>query len=811
MKNCSVLSALLCLFLGWSPVIGQTNNEMSVKGVALKAEDNTALGFASVSLLSLPDSQVVSGTLTKEDGAFFLQGKKGLFVVKVTSLGFEPYWSKSFQLSANNPIDLGSFSLASATTTLDAVEIQARKSQVEFKLDKKVFNVGQDLSNNGGSASDILDNIPSVAVDLEGNVSLRGSQGVRILVNGKPSGLTGISNADALSQLPANMIDKVEIITNPSARYEAEGNAGIINIVLKKDQRKGWNGNFNFSAGHPANYNTAINLNHRREKFNFFGSLGFRYRNSPRIGFSTLDLINNDTTTSLDTYTNGNRGGFSGNIRMGFDYEISQFHTFSASALYRLQDGFNTSLIEYFDYDYLRQLSLITTRETEEQEDEYNLDYQFEYKRTFPQKGRSWTTAFTYSSGAEEEFMTAENLFFDPEYQLLGIAEVSQQIDNGELEQEYVLNSDYIQPFNEEGKFEAGYRGSLRVIDTRYRVDEWDAENSEWVKLPEVSNEFLYEEIIHAAYAILGDQISRFDYQLGLRTEFSQIDTELMETGESNSRQFFNFFPSLHLGYEISPGSNLQWSYSRRVRRPRFWDLNPFFTFSNPLAIRTGNPDLNPQFTNSLELSYLKYWDKASASASVYYRKTNGVITRITTVDEAGISYTRPENLAEEHAYGLELTYSQDLLPWWKLNASTNLFRGTIDAGNLFPELRQDFYSLTARLNSQMDLNKSLQLQIMANYRGPRQTAQGSRKSMLYTDIGLSQDLLKNRATFTLRVSDLFNTRKYRSEAFGDNFYRYSEFQRAPRRVFATFSYRLNQKKKPNRQRRGGGDDDMEF
>ena len=785
---------------------GGAQQEVAISGKVIDASSNQALEYATIALLKSIDSTLVTGSVSDAKGAFKLGAAPGKYLLKVQFMGYQTQFKENLVLKAEQAfVNLGTIALSpGAITTLDEVEIRAEKSRMEFSLDKKVFNVGKDLATIGGSAADLLDNIPSLTVDIEGNVSLRGNSGVRLLINGKPSGLTG---TDALQQLQSNMIDRIEIITNPSARYEAEGTAGIINIILKKDRRKGWNGSVDLTGGIPHSHNAALNLNHRREKLNFFGSLGARYRKSPRQSFEHREIRQNGVLSILDQNSNSTRGGISGNFRLGADYFFDQNNILTGSLVYRLSDDLNTGEIEFLSFDDLYTLNAVSLRNTEEEEDEESLDYNLSYERKFARKGQKFTMDLVFTTEEESESMDAIEQAFDANYFPLSAPDLQQRINNSENVTEWVLKSDYVHPVGKDGKFEAGYRGSIRDITNTYLVEELNTETQVWENLTNISNDFAYEEDIHAAYLIYGNKLGKFSYQGGIRAELTHIYTELKQTQERNDRNFTNLFPSVYLNYELEAGNALQVNYSRRVRRPRFWDLNPFFSFNNPLSIRSGNPNLNPEFTHSMEVGHVKYWEKASLSSSIYYRHTDDVITRISRVDENGVNTSMPENLATRKDLGAEFALTVEPVKWWDFTLSANVYSGSINGENLGFARQTDFFSYTSRLNSKINIKNVFDVQLMVNYRGAENTPQGQRKSILYTDLGLSKDVMSKKGTFTFRVRDIFNTAWYRYETSGeganpgDTFFIFREGQwRSRRQVYVGFSYRINQEKRRKRQ-----------
>ncbi|MDN5201041.1 outer membrane beta-barrel family protein [Fulvivirgaceae bacterium BMA10] len=777
---------------------------LKIKGRVLDEESKKPLEYATVTLFNQKDSTLVTGSVTDKYGIFEITAQPGRYILNVQFISYQLISLKDITLNKEAPIkDIGTIRLSSDTEVLAEVEVRAEKSELQLSLDKKIFNVGKDLANAGGSAADILDNIPSVSVDIDGNVSLRGSQNVRILVDGKPSGLVGLSSTDALRQLQGNLIDKVEVITNPSVRYEAEGMSGIINIVLKKENREGVNGALDLNVGYPNSYGAALNFNYRREKMNLFMNYGFSRRENPGSGTSFQEFFLTDSTYSTDRDREHTRGGFGNNIRLGMDLYLDKYSSLTGSFMYRISKEDNDSRIRYRDFDSNRNLVQTVIREEQEEEDEPNLEYSLNYNKKFAREGQVLTADLQFQKSTEEENADFVETTFGQNNLPVEEDPLRQRSGNKEGEETLLLKTDYIHPFGKKGKFEAGYRGSFRRISNDYVVEEF-SDIDGWINIPSLTNHFIYNEDIHAAYALVGNEINKFSYQVGLRVEISDVVTELEETNEVNDRIYSNLFPSTHFTYTFNKSNSIQWSYSRRLRRPRFWDLNPFFTFSDSRNQFGGNPNLDPEFTNSFEVSYIRYWDKSSLSSSVYYQRTNGVIQRISTVDDEGISVRRPENLSNRDSYGFEFVFSKDLLDWWKVNGSANFFRAITDGGNLGSTLQSDTYSWTSRISSRMTFAKKVDFQLRFNYRAPQETPQGRSKGTYYADLGLSRDILKNKATVQLNVRDLFNSRKRISETFGENFYSESEFQWRSRQITLSFSYRLNQKKKRESNRNRG-------
>jgi len=783
-----------------------------VSGTVVDGNEQMPLEYATVSLLNQADSAIITGVVTDLEGKFDIETEPGSYIVQVQ---FISYRAKYFnvKLTRDDPrVDLGKIELMPDTETLEEVVVQGKKSQMTMELDKRVFNVGQDLTNIGASAQDVLDNIPSIAVDIEGNVSLRGSQNVRILVNGKPSGLVGLSDASGLRNLQSSLIERVEVITNPSARYEAVGNAGIINIILKKDEKQGINGTFNANVGVPHNHGAGFNLNYRRSWLNFFASYGLSYQRSPGSGFANQTFIREDTTFYRDITNERWREELSNTFRLGADVFINDFNTITFSGLYQKEGGLNTTEILYQDFDSNRDPVSESIRFDDEQEDEQDIEFNMNYSRKFKDNEAHKLTAdiqFTQNRETEDAdqrqgpvLQNSED--FEPN--------IFQRSLNNEFQKNLLLQTDYVRPFGENGKFEAGYRGAIRIIDNSYLVEERNDE-SEWESLEGFTNDFLYEENIQAGYAMYGNKWGNISFQGGLRVEMTDILTELEQTGERNDRRYTNFFPSAHFTYELANENNVQLSYSRRIDRPGFWDLNPFSNFTDPLNIRAGNPDLDPEFSDSYEMGYLKNWPTATLYTSVYYRHSEGVIDRIQYIEvEQGdsITYSIPQNLSSRDAIGVEFTFSKDFGDWWRLNGTANFFHQRTEGEFRGQDLGNEALTMSTNVTSQMTIWDAIETQLTFRYRAPQNDTQGRRRSFYTIDIGVSKDIFQGKGTLIFNVRDLLNSRLRRAETVADGFREYSEFQWRARQVTLTLNYRLNQQKRPDRGGRDGnwgGDD----
>jgi outer membrane receptor protein involved in Fe transport len=784
--------------------------QIEIKGKVIDSQSKSALVFATVSIFSKSDSSLITGAMTEEDGSFTISSRPGAFYGVVEFIGYEALnidipFDRDAMRDGERTIDLGILEINTVGFELDEITVTAERSETQFNLDKRVFNVGKDLANRGGTAEDILDNVPSVTVDIEGNVSLRGSSGVRLLVNGRPSGLIGADNANGLRSLPANMIESVEVITNPSARYEAEGMAGIINIILKKDTGSGFNGSFEANAGYPDQLGGGANVNYRKGKVNWFANYGLRYRTGPGSGFSYLETYDGAKPFIQDQTYERDRSGLSNSLRAGIDFIPDDKQTLTGSFLYRRSDEDNFGAIVY--QDFIRTngtdvLQGITYRTDDQLEDESNLEYSINYKREFSSRDHTLQATLQYSDDIESQ--GSDFLEIAEGYQI-PIPDLIQRSDNDEEQKNWLFQLDYVKPLGEDHKYEFGLRSTIRQIGNHYLIEE--LRDEDWINLEGLSNDFDYDEDVHAAYGIYGNKLNKFSFQVGLRYEYSDVITELIQTNELNDRSYSNLFPSTHLTYELPANNSVQLSYSSRIRRPRFWDLNPFFSFVDSRNQFGGNPNLDPELTDAYEIGHIKYFETLTLSSSFFYRHTDNAIERILLFNPDGTTIRRPENLATRDDYGLELTFSYSGLKWLRLDGNANFFRTQTNGQNVDASFEADDITWFGRMTSRITFWKGSDLQLRFNYRAPRETTQGYNNGIASLDLGWSKDVMNKRATVTVSVRDVFNSRKRRGETIGENFYRESEFQWRARTMRVSFNYRINQKK-----RRGGnrGGDDFE-
>ena len=778
----------------------------TLKGQVLEKNTQEPIPFSSIRVFAIPGDKLITGGISNEKGKFSFALAPGDYHLIIESIGFEPV--DIAKVKVNKSMELPTVLANASTKTLSEVIVKGQKASVELSLDKRTFNVGTDLANKGATAAEILGNLPSIQVDGEGGIRLRGSENVRILVDGKPSTLTGIGGSSGLQSLQGNLIEKVEVITNPSARYEAEGMAGIINIVLKKNQNQGFNGAIESTAGYPENFGLTAIVNYRKNKLNFFLNWGEFYRRTPGRGKIYQEVYSDGQTDYLQQTNKSNVRGLVHNIRGGADYFFNEKTILTASYIFRRTDVRRISDFNYLDYKKsLNNLTGITYRQQDEKEAEPNGEYALTFKKSFAKKGKEFSADLRYLDYWERSDQIYTQVGKNGDSSPNPANSKVQKALNDEFERQWIFQVDYTNPIGKDAKVETGLRTSFRDMINDYVVTQQQA-SGEFVVMPGLQNLFAYKENITAAYAIFGSKLNKFSYQVGIRGEVTDIQTELRQTKESNPRNYANMFPSAHLTYSISDDNSYQLGYSRRVRRPTYNDLSPFVTLSDNRNFFSGNPNLNPEFTNSFDLGHLRYFEKGSISSSLFYRHTTGKIERIREVDALGNSRTIPQNVTDQLSMGVEVTSSIAFTKDYKADLSLNAFRAKTDASNVNANYVSDTYSWFARHTSRIKLGKGIDGQIRANYEAPQKTPQGSRGYIAWMDLSASKDIMKGNGTMTLNVLDIFSSRISRGEANGIAFYTRSEFQGRLTQVNLTFNYRFKTTKQGAKQRRSMMDEE---
>ncbi len=786
--NQNVLSLLIVLLSCW-----QLQAQYSISGRVLDASSGAPLPFAEVLVHDLSDA-LITGASTEVDGSFTLSIDPDSYRISIRFLGYDP-WTKEITVQGDLP--LGELYVAQSDKLLEEIEVVGEKSELNLQIDKRVFNVGKDLIGRGGTALNVLDNVPSVTVDVEGNVELRGKSDVKILIDGKPSALLDGSNMNGLNSIQSSSIDRIEVITNPSSKYEAGGTSGIINIILKKDAKKGFNGSVNGGMSYPLGYFIGLNLNYRKSKFNWFLDYSVSDRDSEGGGTAELNFYDQPNNIALTRQTTDrDRHAFQNSFRFGADYFITAKQQLTLSAMFNYSKDDNLNTVIYNDYNAADEALFITRRIEDEHEREPVQEYNLHYTYTFKEDKQALDLDALYTSNDEQENSDFTENQYDAELNLQSVLLQRARIDEGVNRLQF--SADYADK-RETHEWEFGGLVRDRNVKNNYGVDNY-ADNK-WNINNAYTNEFHYSEGIYAAYGSWSKKYPTWSYKVGMRWEYTNLTTELLNINEVNTQRYSSFFPSANIAWPINEYNKVQLSYARRIQRPGFFMLNPFITFADSRQVFGGNPKLQPEFANQLELNHSIKSDFGSILHALYYKRETQVITRINVQTDSLNLKIVPENVGLRDNLGYELTFSREIFDWWRLNASGNLFWYYFRGAYEDQTFDNKDITLLARLSSNFKITKGLNLQVDYNFRGPMEGPQGKRRSMNIINMALSQELFKRKATITLNVSDLLNSRKYRGTLDAPGFHKESTFQWRKRTFNLDLVYRINAQPKA----KGGG------
>ena len=770
------LKTLLFILISSNFLFAQ-NQKIEITGTVLDKNSQNPVEFATVMIGDNKTKTAITGVTTELDGEFKVETNATDFYIEISFIGFENKTITEFSIK-NGKVSLGQIYMSENNQELEEVVVRAEKSTTEFRIDKRVFNVGKDLSSTGASALEVLNNVPSVNVDIEGAVSLRGSSGVQILINGKPSVLAS-EQGNALGTITADMIDKIEVITNPSAKYDAEGTSGIINIVIKKEERKGINGSVSINTGFPQNHSIGLSLNRRTEKFNLFSQVGVGYREMP----NDSENINRDLVNGKTVYSNGteHRNEKFYNLILGTDYHINKNNVLTLSGSFAYEVEEQPSLINFKLEDAAGDIinEWSRTETTEANNPKYR--YELQYKSNL--KGHKDHALLI--SGLGNFFGKDQSSKFFNNETVGSEAFADQQTATNFKEGKYTFSLDYTKPFSDKITLETGAQYVINNVSNDFEVR--NLINDEWIADASLTNLFEYDQKVLGVYGTGAYEGDKWGVKLGLRMENTDLKTLLVNTNQDNEINFTNFFPTLHTSYKLTEAFSIQGGYSRRIFRPRLWDLNPFFNIRNTFSIRTGNPDLLPEFTDSYEVSSIYIAGKTTFSASVYHRYTTDVVERVSTF-ENNVNTTMPMNIGTNRSTGLEINV--------KYSASKKLsFNGDFNYNyfNRQGELEATSFDFNAnrwssKITSKIKFPAGIDFEITGQYRSKYQTVQSVVSGNLFADIGLRKKIMKGKGVLNFSVRDLIASRIRESETSQDDFYAYS-FRQRGRFITLGFSY----------------------
>nr|WP_288931434.1 TonB-dependent receptor [uncultured Allomuricauda sp.] len=818
-----IIPILLLTLTTFQGIAQQRQRPIKISGKVIDSDSGQPLEYATFVLQNAENPDQVTGGITDISGNFEVEAGPGTYNISVEYISYKTYSLKGQTYNSNT--NLGSITLSPDVAQLAEVEVVGEKTTVEVRLDKKVYNIGKDITTSGGNVSDALGNIPSVSVDVEGGISLRGNDNVRILINGKPSALAGFGSTDVLQQLPADAIEKVEVITSPSARYDAEGTAGILNIVLKKEKTLGVNGSVNLTGGIPFNARATTNFNIRTEKFNIFNTLGYFHRESPGGGYNDNTYLSEQSEFDRiyeDRDISRNDDGF--NINLGMEYFLTEKSSITGSFFYRWSD--ENDLTENDNQRFSDgSLNSRTFRTEDQAEKDNSRQFSFNYTNNIDDNGQKLTADFQYSYDNEDVLTEIREDRSIPTDSLIALENIYEK----QKQDDILAQIDYVLPMGD-AQFEAGYRGTFEKEVNDYQLDTLDQGTGNFITNQDLTNIFTYHENVNALYTQYGNKYGKFSVLLGLRLENTElrgevdasIDSQALEelVGEdvdlNFDKNYLGLFPTVNLVYEISKTQNISLGYNRRINRPRGWFINPFPSRSSRTNVFQGNPDLDPAFANAFDLGYMKRWKKITFTSSVYYQRETQSFEFITentgqfTSDGIQIIRRVPINLSTNERIGAEAGIIYSPAKWWRMNGSFNFFTFSSDGSFNGVDYGTTNSSYFTRLSSKFTLPGKIELQANSFYIGPRQNAQTESDPIFSLNLAVSKDLFDDKATLSLNVSDLFNSRKRRSFTQTPTFTSDSEFQWRQRQVNLSFIYRFNQPKEQRQRggRQGGGDDD---
>ena len=820
-KMSIVLAGMLLCF---APDMFANETDGKIKGIVMDGELGGPLEFVTVQVKAKGSDKIVQGSVTGSDGKYTIGGlKKGEYVVTFSYIGYEEV-SKNISISSDNQIlSLGELTLAEDANQLGEVEVVAKRPQMRFEIDRKVFDATQDIAAEGGSASDLLSNIPSVEVDNEGSVSLRGNSSVTIWINGKASGLTADNQADILDMMPAGDIKQVEVITNPSARYSPEGTAGIINIILKDDRKPGYYGSVKVGADTDGGYQASGNINYSSSKVDAYANLN--YRNREFKGGGITSRLNTTDNSFLDQTNDSKRQHNNWFGRFGATWHITKSDDLAFNVTGMTGGGDNSENIHYNSIDSQKNTIYTSDRITNGDSDMKMYNLELNYVHKFSENSnidlmvsnnqwrRDGMNIFRQSTVYTDPSQTANPLY--------------QTQENEIKDKTWEVQADYTNKISDMARIEAGYKGTFQRNASP--VDTYTGTTAEDIRQDEsLYNRFLYNQDVHALYMTYGGKWNKLSYQAGLRGEYWRVDTRSLDfdqefngkASETFEKDYFKLFPSAFISYALPKNNELQVNYTRRLRRPWGGQLNSFRNISDASNISFGNPELTPEYSHSFELNYIKSWESGhTLSLSGYYRSTDDVIQRIRFLNtEDNVMYTTSENVAKSQASGLEIVGKDKLFKILDLTTTVNLYYSKLDGFSYLPQGAEtpvigdtdESFAWNVRMIANFSLPWGVSLQGTGNYNSKQLMAQGHREPNYSVDLGLRKSFLSDKLTLSINARDLLDSRKFRTVTAGDGFWQDSENWRGGRRVGFTLTYNFgNMNKKKDKSKSRSEEPDM--
>lgn len=783
--------------------------DVKLRGKVVDSNKESALEFANIALLNPADSSVVTGAMTDLEGDFKFSASSGEYIFRVGFIGYSAYFEKVI-LGNKNAVNFGTISLVPDEQNLDEVVVEGVTSMFESDIDKRTYNVENSIVAEGATASELLSTLPSIQVDDEGGITMRGSGNILIYINGRPSNLSGDDTESILSQFPANSIQTVELITNPSSRYDATGVGGIINIILKNNENPGFNGQANASVGTRDKYQAGINLNYGVKDANIYASYNWQDRRQQENGEGSRTNYLEGFSPKLSRVQTGEELEKTHLFRTGVDWNVGSN---SLVGVY-FQGNFDNET----EYEDITQLNLNVggsldssfVRKNNELSKSANYEGGINYTWEVDSLGQRVYAALSYSydnrDQAEEYFQES----FLPSGEQIQGNNLIQTNDRPRGSRLYVMQLDYEKPFAKKASIETGLKITLGDWQWSQDFAQGDEQtNFIPIVVDSLSETFDFTEDVYAGYFTFKNRAGKFGYQLGLRGEYTKTLGETLRSDETIPNDYFNLFPSAFFSYSLGQENELTLNYTRRISRPSIWDLAPIYRVRDQYNFSIGNPYLKPEYTDSYEVGYMRGWDKYLLNATVYHRYSTDVEARVTMLTDDNVAIQTRENADTQASTGFELINQVQVANNLDATLTGNFFYSKINGENIEGAFSNENFSWTVSLLANWLIPKWFSVQAQGNYRGPIVLAQGQIEPQASLTIGLRKDLFDNNATVSLNVSDVFNTRKFRITTSNPRFDEMFEFQRESRVGTLSFTYRFGgfRERSEKGSRREGGDD----
>ena len=779
-----------------------------ITGTIIDGANNQSIPYASVAVYNSKDSTLLTGVLSRDNGTFSLEKLPyGKFYIMVTFVGYKKHRVNDIILTATKKtIALGPVKVITSTTNLKEVEIVGNAPPVTYQIDKKVVNIAQNITAAGATLAEALQNAPSVQTDVEGNITLRGSSSYTVLIDGRPSPVAG---SEALQQIPANLVQNVELITNPSAKYDADGSAGIINIIMKKQKIRGSSGMINLTAGTGNKYSGNFNLSYKVSKFTFTLGGDFTDNQSPfKSNANVTDTLAQQVLKNQVITGSGNLHRLGKGLNASVDYAINDKNSLTLTGSLGKREFIRSTSSDYHDaYSSILNPSNTNVYYTNDTHPDNERDYKsinLDYQRKFDSKGQKLSASAYFTGGPSNSVSTLQ----------VDTTNVSGQKSGGSLTQLSAQNSnqtdfrtkiDYELPLGEKGKLGAGYQG--RYLNSNSEDYLTNYIGNTWVEDSSQRDKINFKDQIQAGYVTFLNSMPLFDYQLGLRAEYENryLNQEIQNKEFKVNR--IDFFPTIHLTRQLPWQLQVQASYTRRIDRPNPMNINPFILHLDPQTIREGNPALLPQFTHSYELNLEKKLTESSyVSVEGFLRETYGLIQQISIFDPTTqITTNTFANIDHDRSMGTEFMVNLQPFKWFGLNSSFNIFNYHM-FGTLVPGVATSTNTWNIRVNPTFHLSPSTTLQVNYMYNAPTITAQGTRSGFYFSTIALRQTMLNRKASLTLQMRNLIGNTIMTNTTNSPHQYKYNTMQRESQVFMLTFSYRINNYKATQNRRQNQDD-----